>query len=127
VDNVVAMLKGGLIGESLRSGLNLDDVPLTVHRIERIGAVDPVGGQPGVWTLVTFEADESNADVIAERFSSALDGPGWYIDFHTDKEVFVVFPNRVFRYAKGDRLGRAAAADYGRAGGVPDSQLDWDE
>ncbi|HST80356.1 MAG TPA: hypothetical protein VLL08_01305 [Kineosporiaceae bacterium] len=121
------MLKGGLIGESLRSGLNLDDVPLTVHRIERISARDPVGGQPGVWTLVTFTADEECAETIAERFSSALDGPGWYIDFHTDTEVFVVFPNRVFRYPKGDRLGRAAAVDYGRAGGVPDSQLDWDE
>jgi hypothetical protein len=121
------MLKGGLIGESLRSGLNLDDVPLTVHRIERIAAPHPVGGQPGVWTLVTFTADEKCADVIAERFSASLDGPGWYIDFHTETEVFVVFPNRVFRYARGDRAGRAAAADYGRAGGVPDAQLDWDE
>jgi hypothetical protein len=121
------MLKGGLIGESLRSGLNLDDVPLTVHRIERIAAPHPVGGQPGVWTLVTFTADEKCADVIAERFSAALDGPGWYIDFHTETEVFVVFPNRVFRYARGDWAGRSAAADYARAGGVPDAQLDWDE
>jgi hypothetical protein len=121
------MLKGGLIGESLRSGLNLDDVPLTVRRIERIGAPDPVDGQPSVWTLVTFTADDEFAEVIADRFSGALDGPGWYIDFHTDSEVFVVFPNRVFRYQRGDRTGRAAAADYGRAGGVPDAQLDWDE
>jgi hypothetical protein len=121
------MLKGGLIGESLRRGLNLDDVPLTVHRIERIDSPGAVGGQPSSWTLLTFTADDSCAEVIADRFSQALDGPGWYIDFHTEKEVFVVFPNRVFRYPTGDQAGRSAATDYARAGGVPDSQLDWAE
>jgi hypothetical protein len=121
------MLKGALIGESLRRGLNLDDVPLTVHRIERIDSPGAVGGQPSSWTLLTFTADDSSADVIANRFAQALDGPGWYVDFHTETEVFVVFPNRVFRYRKGDQAARSVATDYARAGGVPDSQLDWAE
>ena len=122
------MLKGALIGESLRRGLNLDDVPLTVHRIERVESSIPVGGQPpSSWTLLTFTADDSCADVIAERFAQALDGPGWYVDFHTETEVFVVFPNRVFRYQKGDQAARSSATDYARAGGVPDSLLDWAE
>ena len=37
----------------------------------------------------------------------------------------VVFPGRTFRYAKGDRTGRAAAVEHGRAIGGPEHQLDW--
>ncbi|MGW5364852.1 hypothetical protein [Actinopolymorpha pittospori] len=36
-----------------------------------------------------------------------------------------VYAGRVFRYPRGDLAGRAAAADHGRAVGVPEEQLDW--
>jgi hypothetical protein len=50
---------------------------------------------------------------------------GWYCDYRSDTETFVVFADRVFRYARGDPAGRAAAADYARSVGVPVAQLDW--
>ena len=50
---------------------------------------------------------------------------GWYCDFRTDAETFVVFAGRTFRYARGDAAGRADATSYGRSVGVPEAQLDW--
>jgi hypothetical protein len=33
----------------------------------------------------------------------------------------------VFRYQRGDRSGRARAAQYARTVGVPEAQLDWSD
>ena len=54
-----------------------------------------------------------------------MEGFGWYVDLHTADESFVVFASRVFRYARGDAAGRAAAESHARANGVPDAQIDW--
>ena len=37
----------------------------------------------------------------------------------------LIFGEAVFRYAKGDADGRAAAEAHARAHGVPDAQIDW--
>jgi hypothetical protein len=50
---------------------------------------------------------------------------GWYCDFRSDDEVFVVFCDRVFRYPRGDRTARSTVEDYARSMGVPEAQLDW--
>jgi hypothetical protein len=55
----------------------------------------------------------------------ALAEPGWYADLHTDRESFVVFSGRVFRYPRGDAAGRAEAEAHARDRGVPEAQLDW--
>jgi hypothetical protein len=121
------MLEGTLIAESLRTGIDLTGIPLTIRSIDRIDAADASGDQPSRWTLLAFTGRDEHAELLADRLAAALAGLGWYVDFHTDGDVFVVFPNRTFRYAHGDTSGRAEAADYGRANGVPDSQLDWAE
>ena len=60
------------------------------------------------------------------RLTRALVADGlWYVDFRSDTEVFVAFAGRVFRYARGDQVGRAEAQAHGRSAGVPNSQLDW--
>jgi hypothetical protein len=51
--------------------------------------------------------------------------PGWYVNFSSASETFVVYHGHVFRYPRGDAAGRAAAQAHGRAVGVPESQLDW--
>ncbi len=117
---------GVLIAESLKVGSELSELPLTVHNLRRIAISAPASGQPPVWTLLSFETDVE-PEKLAARFSEVLDTRGWYVDFHTDTEVFVVFAGRVFRYTTGDQSGRAAAADYARTMGVPESQLDWSD
>lgn len=120
------MIEGTLIGESLRTGAELDAAPLTTRRISRKTVGDTSAGQPELWTFIEFEADEHDARALADGLAKALseDG-GWYTDFRTPSETWVVFAGQVFRYPRGDRSGRAEAEEYGRSAGVPESQLDW--
>lgn len=122
------MLTGVLIAESLRVGNELDSVPLRVTRLSRIEVGSAAAGQPGEWTLLEFEAPDEDAGPLAAALADCLaDKGGWYVDFHTATEAFVVFAGRVFRHARGDAKGRAEAAEYGRSVGVPEAQLDWAE
>jgi hypothetical protein len=73
-----------------------------------------------------FEAEERDAGLLADALAKVLDQQcGWYTDFRTPEETFVVFSGRVFRYPRGDSRGRAEATAYGRSVGVPGHQLDW--
>ena len=121
------MVKGVLIAESLRVGATLESVPLVVQTIRRSAPDNVTPGQPRRWTLLEFEAEEAEADRLATALADVLDEgpPPWYVDFHGLDESFVVFPGRIFRYPRSDAAGRAEAASYGRARGVPESQLDW--
>lgn len=120
------MIEGTVIGESIRVGAELSGVRLTVRKVSRAGAGDAAAGQPELWTFIEFEADESQAAVLADALADVLErSGGWYTDFRTPDETFVVYAGRVFRYPRGDSAGRAEAAAYGRSVGVPDNQLDW--
>jgi hypothetical protein len=119
-------LQGALIAESLRIGAVLDDLDLTARKISRADVGDVSAGQPLTWTFIHFEADEDDASTLAEALSEALDPTGgWYCDFRTTDETFVVFGGRAFRYPRGDRAGRSEAEEYARSVGVPEAQIDW--
>jgi hypothetical protein len=129
VDDVI---EGTLIGESLRAGSSVDGLALTVRRIRRGGpaelsAAQRAAGIPATWTLVDFEVPASEGERLAAALAGALDDVGWYVDFRSADETFVVFAGRVFRYRRGDARGRSEAQVYARTKGVPDSQLDWPE
>jgi hypothetical protein len=118
-------LVGGLIAESLRIGAVLD-MPLTVTRISRADVGDVDAGQPRTWTFIDFEVADTDAERLAHALERALETRGgWYCDFRTETETFVVLAGRTFRYPRGDESGRAEAADYARSVGVPEAQLDW--
>lgn len=120
------MIEGTLIAESIRIGAELDGIRLVTRKIYRTAAGDASAGQPELWTLIEFEAEEPDAEVIADALAKVLERQhGWYADFRTPEETFVVYSGRVFRYPRGDRSGRAEAADHGRSLGVPEDQLDW--
>jgi hypothetical protein len=74
---------------------------------------------------VDFGVDDIHAVALAEALKGVLDKPGWYADFHNEREIFVVFPGRVFRYPRGDMASRSEAQAYGRELGIPEPQLDW--
>lgn len=121
------MLHGRILAESLRIGCDLRIPGLRIVRIDRrdvsAGAADY---QPGVWTLLDVEGPAEVADEFAAALADALvEGQGWYADFHLGDQHVIAFPGRVFRYAVGDRAGRAAAVAYGLSAGVPAPQLDW--
>jgi hypothetical protein len=119
------MLEGALIVESIRTGATLTGLRLAITRIARFVPGGTTSDQPDTWTLIDFVADDSDADEIASAFADVLDRPGWYADFRSDRETFVVFPGKVYRYPRGDEAGRRAAKEHGRALGIPEPQLDW--
>ncbi|MEU9883584.1 hypothetical protein [Streptomyces phaeochromogenes] len=120
------MLEGVLIAESLRAGAQLTGIPLRITKLTRVEMTDPGQDQPRLWTLLEFAADELEAERLAHQLASSLSPTGgWYTDFHTSRETFVVFADKVFRYPRGEAKGRREAQDYGRSVGVPEQQLDW--
>jgi len=121
----IIMVEGTLIAESIRVGTTLEDLELTIRKISRYRAQGTTSDQPDIWTVLDFEAEEAGAGKLAQAFADALDQPGWYVDFHSPAESFVVFPGRIFRYPRGDQAGRAEAQAHGRQLAIPEPQLDW--
>jgi hypothetical protein len=122
------MALGYVLVESMRPGTRLEGLPLTLTKIERYPVRNATADQPTVWTTVEFQFPEEEARRLAEALAGVLEERGgWYSHFNVNGETFVVYAGRVFRYASGDKAGRAEAEEYGRLVGVPDSQLDWDE
>ena len=119
------MIDGTLIAESLRVGTNLDNLKLTVRKISRYRAQGTTPDQPDIWCVLDFDADEADAEDLAQAFAGAIGQPGWYVNFQSPAESFIVFPGRIFRYPRGDAAGRAEAQAHGRRLAIPDPQLDW--
>lgn len=123
------MVTGVLIGESLRVGAKLGGgLPLKLNWVTSMDSGDgAAAGQPARWTVFEFEAEDHAAAELAAALARCLDTGPWYANFNTADEAFVVFADRVFRYHRGDRSGRARAAQYARTVGVPEAQLDWSD
>ena len=118
------MLNGLLLKESL-SDISVLDL-LRITKTESWHVTNAAAYQPTTWTAMSFEVEENQANTISEKLSRALK-PQWYINASTASQIYVVFPCKVFTYHKGDGQKRAAAQQYGRSLGIPDSQLDWSE
>jgi hypothetical protein len=110
-------IRGAIIAESLRPGTVLEGDGMVVTRWSRYDVPGAAEHQSPRWTLIEFEAPSSASAVLAEKLAAALLPRGWYANWNDDDEATVVFPSRVFRYPRGDREGRAAAQEHGRACG----------
>jgi hypothetical protein len=109
---------GALIAESLQPAAALEGFPLTVTKIYRAELGNADAGQPELWTVIEFAVAADHAPELAKTLSRMLGKQGgWYCDFHSDQEVFVVFAEQIFRYPYGDQAGRARAAEHGRSVG----------
>lgn len=120
-------MNGTMIAESLRVGATLDDLGIVVRQVRRFRVQNAPEYQPAVWTTMEFEAADEDAEKLAKTLEASLDEPGWYVNYSTATETFVVFPGKVFRYPRGDQEGRATAQAHGLGLGVPEAQLDWSE
>jgi hypothetical protein len=117
---------GTLIAESMQVGSALDRLELLATKITRADVGDMAAGQPRTWTFIEFEAADEAAAQLAGTLERMLEPTGgWYCDFRTDRESFIVFAHRTFRYRRGDEAARAAVVEYARSVGVPEAQLDW--
>ena len=122
------MLEGVLIAESLRVGTELAGVPLHITKIARVEVNNAAAEQPQQWTLLDFAAEEADAERLAEQLSACLAPTGgWYINYNTTAEAFVIFADKIFRYPRKQTEGRQRAQDYARSIGIPEPQLDWQD
>lgn len=125
------MIKGTIILDSLREDASLSGFQFVVREIGRgrpkLSPQQVAAGIPSVWSVMEFELGEEKAEELAKSLSNALDPIGWYANFSSQTETFIVYPGRTFRYPRGDPQGRAAAQAYGRTLGIPGHQLDWSE
>jgi hypothetical protein len=122
------MVRGYVLVEGIRVGTRLAELRLNLASIERYPVEGSTTDQPSIWTTVEFDFEEADSELVAAKLADilAVEG-GWYTNFTTRDETFVIFANRIFRYHPGDQAGRSRAASYGRSVGVPDHQLDWEE
>ena len=118
-------LRGAIICESLKPGTNLDGYEMRITKWRRYEVPEPAEWQPNIWTLIEFETPEEDSDALAQRLSKDLASPGWYANWNTATQAVVVFPDKIFRYKRGDKAGRKRAQKYGLDAGVPEPQLDW--
>ena len=118
-------LRGILLKESLADDSPLDLVDVVSVTMSK--HPNTVPSQPKWWTEVHFEADAERAGELAKSFSAALRPAGWYLHYWTDSDVFIVFPRKIFKYAKGRESRADEAIAYGLSIGVPKHQLDWEE
>lgn len=116
------MFTGLLLKESLKdsSVLNL----LRITKTEVWDVQNAADWQPKRWTAISFDGESDRADEVAEALSRAM-RPAWYANFSTETHVYVMFEDRVFKYAKGDAQVRAEAQAYAVSVGIPESQVDW--
>ncbi|WBO69036.1 hypothetical protein [Streptomyces camelliae] len=122
------MLEGVLIAESLRLGTELAGVPLHITKIARVEVNNAAAEQPQQWTLLDFAAEEADAERLAEQLAACLAPTGgWYVNYNTTAEAFVVFADKIFRYPRKEAEGRRQAQDYARSIGIPEPQLDWQD
>ena len=116
------MFTGLLLRESLS---DLDILQrMTITKTETWHVANAAEFQPKVWTALSFEVSETDAEVVIEELSRVLK-ECWYIDARLDEWVIVIFPRRVFRYRRGDQADKTQAQAYALAAGVPSSQIDW--
>ena len=118
-------IQGTILAESLRPGTVLEGHGLRVTRWSRYEVPGAAAFQPAVWTAIEFEAPAGNAAALADDLAASLLSPGWYANWNSEAEATVVFPDRIFRYRRGDAMARQAAQEHGRQCGVPEPQLDW--
>ena len=116
--------RGLLIREGLQDESVLSALQITRTEVWDVKNAAPF--QPSTWTASSFEGDAGQADAMAEALSQALKAD-WYCNMATEEHIYVIFGGKAFKYRRGDAQGRAEAQAYGRAVGVPESQLDWGE
>lgn len=123
------MLRGRVLMDSLRVGAELAVPDLRVRRVGRedvSASASPT--QPKVWAFLDFEAPDERAGELATAVAAALVADdGWYANFEVGGEHVVVFADKIFRYATGDRAAHREAVAYALAAGTPKHQIDWGE
>ncbi len=99
------MAAGALIAESLKLNAPLELLPLAVRKVTRLGPLDSDSCAAQGVDIIEFSVPDEHAPDLAEALEGVLDEElGWYCDFRTEHETFVVLPILEGR-SSGPRVG----------------------
>jgi len=118
---------GTIIEESLEDKSVLKDVKILETRVEDV--VDE-HKTPWLrkWTLHKVEVPENKVDEVSKKISEAIDESHdhpWYADYKNNEWHYIIFPHKIFKIARADAGGYAAAKRYGLSLGIPPHQVDF--
>jgi hypothetical protein len=117
--------QGVIIEESLSNKSILSDLNIISMEVEW---VTEKHATPWLekWTLDTVKILEDEIGDVVERISKSFDNDhisNWYADFKNDKFHYVVFPNKVFKMSRNNKVDYEKVAEYGVSIGVPAYQM----
>lgn len=115
--SVVEKYKGVVIRESLVDPSVLDMVAVLSIRTEA-NQDNPAG----TWHCYTVQV---SLEEIEKLQSSLKRKGGWYMHFWKNRDMIVVFRDKLFRIDYEDKSTWKDAVEYGRSVGIPDEQLDF--
>jgi len=106
---------GTIIKESLS-----DDSALTFFNVREIEETDDEIIEDR-WHLYYVEGQKENI----EKLSSYIKEGPWYAHFWNDREMVVIFKNKIFSFLREDRGTLFAVKEYGKSIGIKGEQLDF--
>ena len=106
--------KGVIIEESLEDNIILNDFNIVGFKITD----DVIFSER--WHLYTIQASIQEIERISKSIKS-----GWYAHFWKDRNMIVVFKNKLFEFNYDDKSSWQPAVEYGLSVGIPKEQLDF--
>jgi|SRR3989344_3817933 len=118
--------KGVIIEESLKNTDILKDVTIISIKVEKVTEKHKTPWLEK-WTLHIVEIDPEKADKVAQKLSIIInDNPSsWYVDFNNGETFYVIYPNKIFKWKKGEIDTITACRKYGISLGIPPYQVDF--
>jgi len=118
--------KGVIIEESLKDKSVLQKIKILSTKVEEVTEKHKTPWLKQ-WTLHVVEIPEDQAELIAEELSRSInDNPSsWYVDYNNGETFFVVYPNKIFKWKRGETEIIKACKEYGISLGIPPYQVDF--
>jgi hypothetical protein len=122
------IFQGELIEESLANPEILKQCNIVSTRVS---LVTPEHQTPWLkqWTLHTIVVPADKAADLAGELSRSLDTShigSWYVDFKSENQHYVIYPDKVFLIDRSDADQYRRATEYGIGLGIPEQQVDFE-
>ncbi|MBM2820391.1 MAG: hypothetical protein HW405_151 [Candidatus Berkelbacteria bacterium] len=118
---------GTIIEESLEDKSILENVKILSTKVEDVTEKHQTPWLEK-WTLDKVEVEESKVDEVSQKISESIDESHdhpWYADYKNKDWHYIIFPHKIFKIARADASGYAAAKRYGISLGIPEYQVDF--
>ena len=106
--------KGTIIEESLEDNIILNDFNIIGFKITD----DVIFSER--WHLYTVQVSREEIEQVSKFIKS-----GWYAHFWKNRNMIVVFKNKIFEFNYNDKASWQPAIEYGLSLNIPKEQLDF--